>query len=91
MGNLAGHHDSSRATAVNRLLFRETLERRGQAFLLEQLQHGGALATRDNQAVALLQIGRGADFDSTATSQLDRFAMRLKIALQREYTNRFHA
>ena len=81
MGDLAGHHNSSRATAVNRLLFREPLERHSQAFLIEQLQHGGALATRDNQTVALLQIGGGANFHSTASGQFDRLTMCLEIAL----------
>ncbi len=91
MRDFAGQQNRSGATAVDRLVLAEALERFGQPFLIEQLQHGGAFAAGDDQAVAALQVGNGAHFDGVAAGPLDRFAMRFEVALQGQNAGGFLA
>ena len=82
MRDFARQQNRAGATSVNRLLPGEALERFGEPFLIEQLQHGSAFAAGDDQAVALLQVGSGAHFDGVAAGAVDRFAMRFEVALE---------
>ena len=82
MRHFARQQNRAGAGAEDRLLLGEALERFGQVFLIEQLEHGGAFAAGDDQAVALFQVGNGAHFDGMAAGALDGFAMRFEIALE---------
>src|SRR5665213_2531200 len=87
----AGQQDRSGATAEDRLVLIEALERFGQPFLVQQLQHGGTFATRDDQAVAAVQVGNRAYLNGVSAGPLYGLAMRFKVALQRQNAGSFHA
>ena len=56
---------------------------------IEELEHGGALAPRNHQAVDALQLLGGADEHGFRARAFDRLRVRFEIALQRENPDPF--
>ena len=82
--------DRAGAGAEDRLAGGELAQRLGQVFDLEQLEHGGAFAAGHDEAVAGVQLLRGADFDGASSGALHGFAVSVKIALEGEDADGFH-
>jgi len=82
-GNFARQQDRSGAGAEDGTPPAELTQRLHQVLLAQQLEHGGALAARDDQAVQTFQVGCGANFHDGGSGARGRFGMRVEIALQR--------
>ena len=66
------------------MLAAESGQRLHQVFLEQQLQHGGAFAAGDNQAIDASEVTGRAHFDCRSSDALYRLPVRVKIALQCE-------
>src|SRR5665213_2605753 len=80
--DFTGQQNRPGAASVNRSVLTEALEGFGEPFLIEQLQHSGAFAAGDDQAVAPFQIREGTHFDRVAAGTIDCLAMRCEVALE---------
>ena len=83
MRYLVGQQDGSGAGPEDWLLA-EFGKRFEEVFGVEELQHSGALAARNDEAVEAVEVGRGANEYGFRAGPLDGFAMRLEVALERE-------
>src|SRR5580658_7443109 len=61
-----------------------------QVFFLNELQHGGALAARDNQPLHGFQIRGRSHFHHLRAGSRESALMRLEVALEGENTNPLH-
>src|SRR5437588_10871753 len=89
-GDFVGQQDGSGAGAEDGPLAAELPQRLHQILLAQQLEHRGALAAGDDQAVQAFQVRGGAHFHHGGAGARGRFGMRLEIALQRKHSYAFH-
>src|SRR5271155_5528419 len=86
---MGGEKYGARAGPENGALAAELAQRLDKIFLFEQLQHRGALAARNDQALDIPQIRGGAHYNSLRAGSLQCSLMRLEIPLRREYASTF--
>src|SRR5579872_387729 len=73
--------------AQHRMRLSELPQRLEQSLGLDQLQHGGALASGDHQGIQVGELLRRTHLDRLRPGTIERFSVRLEISLQREHTN----
>src|SRR5665213_2630268 len=85
--HLRREEDGSGAGTEHRLALREFQQRLPEVHVIQELEHGGALAARNNQAVNRVQFPGRADLHGVGAGALKGLFMRFKIALQRQYAD----
>ena len=78
------------AGPINWLRFAKLADWFRQLLDVEKLQHGSALAARNNQSVALRKLLRRPHLKRPSPRPLNSLPVRLKIPLQREHAHSFH-
>ena len=82
--------DCSGASAEDGASAAELAQGLHQVLFVQQLEHGGALASRNDQPIEPFQIGCRAHRSRLSSGALDGLGMRVEIALQREHSNLLH-
>ncbi len=90
VGNSIGQQNRSRAGPEDRLLTAKVGQWLEQIFSIEQLQHGGAFAARNNQPVKTREVSRGTNVHGLSAGAFHGFTMGFEITLQGEDAYFFH-
>src|ERR1019366_5053979 len=81
--------DGTRTSSEDRLAGGETAQSVLQVHEVQQLQHGGALATGDHEAVDGFHVLSGTDKDGLGSGARDGLGVSFEIALERENADAF--
>src|SRR5579884_2713797 len=85
--NTLSQQDGARAGAENRLLLAETAQWLEQVLLIDQLEHGRALAAGDDQAIDISELRRRAHRFRLRTGAPQCIFVGFEIALEREHAD----
>ncbi len=89
IANIRSHQDRPGACAEHRLLRSEAPQWFFELSVIEELQHGGALAAGNHQAIQIRKLFRRANLDGRCTRLFERFLVGFEVALQSQHAHAF--